>query len=78
MCIRDSAYTERGRVFSIDDEPGRIAEDIPVYRVGGASAWVSIMYGCNNFCSYCIVPYVRCLLYTSPAHGTCTVRRRFS
>ena len=53
------AYTERGRVFSIDDEPGRIAEDIPVYRVGGVSAWVSIMYGCNNFCSYCIVPYVR-------------------
>ena len=52
-------YTERGRVFSIDDEPGRIAEDIPVYRVGGVSAWVSIMYGCNNFCSYCIVPYVR-------------------
>lgn len=53
------AYTERGRVFSIDDEPGRIAEDIPVYRVGGVSAWVSIMYGCNNFCTYCIVPYVR-------------------
>ena len=53
------AYTERVRVFSIDDEPGRIAEDIPVYRVGGVSAWVSIMYGCNNFCSYCIVPYVR-------------------
>ena len=53
------AYTERGRVFSIDDEPGRIAEDIPVYRVGGVNAWVSIMYGCNNFCSYCIVPYVR-------------------
>lgn len=53
------AYTERGRVFSIDDEPGRIAEDIPVYRAGGVSAWVSIMYGCNNFCSYCIVPYVR-------------------
>ena len=53
------AYTERGRVFSIDDEPGRIAEDIPIYRVGGVSAWVSIMYGCNNFCSYCIVPYVR-------------------
>jgi len=48
-----------GRVFSIDDEPGRIAEDIPVYRAGGVSAWVSIMYGCNNFCSYCIVPYVR-------------------
>ncbi len=52
-------YTERGRIFSIDDEPGRIAEDVPVYRAGGVSAWVSVMYGCNNFCSYCIVPYVR-------------------
>ena len=52
-------YTKRARVFSIEHEHGRIAEDIPVYRTGGVSAWVSIMYGCNNFCSYCIVPYVR-------------------
>ena len=36
-----------------------IAEDIPVYRTSGVNAWVNIMYGCNNFCSYCIVPYVR-------------------
>ena len=34
-------------------------EDIPVVRESNYRAWVSIMYGCNNFCSYCIVPYVR-------------------
>ena len=52
-------YTRRGRVFSIDDEHGRIAEGMPVVREGSIRAWVSIMYGCYNFCSYCIVPYVR-------------------
>ena len=52
-------YTRHGRVFSVDDEPGTIAEGTPVVREGTLKAWVSIMYGCNNFCSYCIVPYVR-------------------
>ena len=47
------------RVFSIADEPGSIAEGIPQVRQNALKAWVSIMYGCNNFCSYCIVPYVR-------------------
>ena len=52
-------YTRRGRVFSVEDEHGTIAEGMPVVREGRTRAWVSIMYGCNNFCSYCIVPYVR-------------------
>ena len=52
-------YTRRGRVFSVEDEHGTIAEGLPVVREGRTRAWVSIMYGCNNFCSYCIVPYVR-------------------
>ena len=47
------------RVFAVADSAGSIAEGIPVSRTNSLKAWVSVMYGCNNFCSYCIVPYVR-------------------
>lgn len=48
------------RVYDIEgDEAGVILEGLAPVRKEGTKAWLSIMYGCNNYCSYCIVPHVR-------------------
>ncbi len=47
------------RVFETSTDNNKIVEDIPVNRDGSLKGWLPIMYGCNNFCTYCIVPYVR-------------------
>jgi len=46
------------RVLEIDSE-SKVVESVEVKRTSGVNAWVNIMYGCDNFCTYCIVPYVR-------------------
>ena len=54
-----NALNKKKRYFDVDKTTPEIAEGIESLRQSPYRAWVSIMYGCNNFCTYCIVPYVR-------------------
>ncbi len=51
-------HEKNGRVF-VSEKTDIVPEELPIKRDGKLKAFVSVMYGCNNFCSYCIVPYVR-------------------
>ncbi|MBE5791894.1 MAG: tRNA (N6-isopentenyl adenosine(37)-C2)-methylthiotransferase MiaB [Clostridiales bacterium] len=54
-----TVLTEERQTFEVLDIDGMVVEGLPAVRGSNFSAFVNIMYGCNNFCSYCIVPYVR-------------------
>ena len=53
------AIENQNRVIRVDEEASTVAEGLPVRRESDIKAYITVMYGCNNFCSYCIVPYVR-------------------
>ena len=54
-----SSLVNGKRVFERGNDDKKLYEGIPVKRDGTFKGWLPIMYGCNNFCTYCIVPYVR-------------------
>ena len=54
-----SSLVNGKRVFERGNDDKKIYEGIPTHRDGNFKGWLPIMYGCNNFCTYCVVPYVR-------------------
>ena len=57
--ILHDAYMSKEMVIEVWSKEGDVIENLPKVRKGKTKAWVNIMYGCDKFCTYCIVPYTR-------------------
>ncbi|MGE7917936.1 tRNA (N6-isopentenyl adenosine(37)-C2)-methylthiotransferase MiaB [Viridibacillus sp. NPDC093762] len=57
--ILNEAYMSKEMVIEVWSKEGDVIENLPKVRKGNTKAWVNIMYGCDKFCTYCIVPYTR-------------------
>lgn len=57
--ILKEAYLSKEMVVEVWSKEGDVIENLPKKRLGSIKAWVNIMYGCDKFCTYCIVPYTR-------------------
>ena len=71
-----AAFESKGMIVDIWKDTGKIVEDLPVERKYTFKSGVNIMFGCNNFCSYCIVPYVRGKRAQAVIEETLSVRSR--
>ena len=54
-----NVFDGKSRILDRANLKTTVAEGVPILRDGSVKAYVPVMYGCDNFCSYCIVPYVR-------------------
>ncbi|WP_336877516.1 tRNA (N6-isopentenyl adenosine(37)-C2)-methylthiotransferase MiaB [Staphylococcus nepalensis] len=57
--ILEEAYLSKAMVVEVWSKEGDVIENLPKVRKGNIKAWVNIMYGCDKFCTYCIVPFTR-------------------